>query len=163
MVVNGTKPFLEINANRTRVFNVTTRTSTTGGTFGTFIQVDDDQAFLLDGLDTVGTNRTLRCDATYCGAYVTAPGPFNTWSAVGWLKHLNISAQCKGNGVEGLFGGRSGGDKKEAAISFASAALGMTEAVASRDILDEDKFKEGLGKVIDGTVQCLNASTWAKR
>jgi hypothetical protein len=65
--------------------------------------------------------------------------------------------------VEGLFGGRSGGDKKEAAISFASAALGMTEAVASRDILDEDKFKEGLGKVIDGTVQCLNASTWAKR
>jgi hypothetical protein len=67
------------------------------------------------------------------------------------------------NGIEGLFGGRSGGDKKDAAISFASAALGMTEAVASRDILDEDKFKEGLGKVIDGTVQCLNASTWAKR
>jgi hypothetical protein len=100
MVVNGTKPFLEINANRTRVLNVTTRTSTTGGTFGTFVQVDDDQAFLLDGLDTVGTNRTLRCDATYCGAYVTAPGPFNTWSAVGWLKHLNISAQCKGNGVD---------------------------------------------------------------
>jgi hypothetical protein len=67
------------------------------------------------------------------------------------------------NGIEGLFGGRSGGDKKDAAISFASAALGMTEAVASRDIVDEDKFKEGLGKVIDGTVQCLNASTWAKR
>jgi hypothetical protein len=67
------------------------------------------------------------------------------------------------NGIEGLFGGRSGGDKKDAAISFASAALGMTEAVASRDILDEDKFKEGLGKVIDGTVQCLNASSWAKR
>jgi hypothetical protein len=67
------------------------------------------------------------------------------------------------NGIEGLFGGRSGGDKKDAAISFASAALGMTEAVASRDIVDEDKFKEGLGKVIDGTVQCLNASSWAKR
>jgi hypothetical protein len=67
------------------------------------------------------------------------------------------------NGIEGLFGGRSGGDKKEAALSFASAALGMTEAVASRDIADEDKFREGLGKVIDGTVQCLNASTWAKK
>jgi hypothetical protein len=100
MIVNGIKPFLEINANRTRVLNVTTRISTTGGTFGTFVQVDDDQAFLLDGLDTGGTTRTLRCDATYCGAYVTAPGPFNTWSAVGWLKHLNISAQCKGNGVD---------------------------------------------------------------
>jgi hypothetical protein len=100
MIVNGIKPFLEVNAARTRVFDVTTRNSTTGGTFGTFIQVDDDQAFLLDGLDTVGTNRTLRCDATYCGAFVTAPGPFNTWSAVGWLKHLNISAQCKGNGID---------------------------------------------------------------
>ncbi len=100
MIVNGIKPFIEVNANRTRVFNVTTRASTTGGTFGTFVQVDDDQAFLLDGLDTVGTNRTLRCDASYCGAYVTAPGPYNTWSAVGWLKHLNISAQCKGNGID---------------------------------------------------------------
>jgi hypothetical protein len=100
MIVNGIKPFVEVNASRTRVFNVTTRTSTTGGTFGSFIQVDDDQAFLLDGLDTVGTERTLRCDATYCGAYVTAPGPYNVWSAVGWLKHLNISAQCKGNGID---------------------------------------------------------------
>lgn len=67
------------------------------------------------------------------------------------------------NGIEGLFGGRSGGDKKEAALSFSSAALGMAEAVASRDIVDEEKFRDGLGKVIDGTVQCLNASTWAKR
>jgi hypothetical protein len=100
MITNGIKPFVEVNANRTRVLNVTTRPSATGGTFGTFVQVDDDQAFLLDGLDTVGTERTLRCDATYCGAYVTAPGPYNTWSAVGWLKHLNISAQCKGNGID---------------------------------------------------------------
>ena len=67
------------------------------------------------------------------------------------------------NGVEGLFGGRSGGDKKEAALSFASAALGVTEAVASRDIIDEEKFRDGLGKVIDGAVQCLNASSWAKK
>jgi hypothetical protein len=67
------------------------------------------------------------------------------------------------NGIEGLFGGRSGGDKKEAALSFASAALGMTEAVASREIVDEDKFRDGLGKIIDGTVQCLNSSSWAKK
>jgi hypothetical protein len=41
--------------------------------------------------------------------------------------------------------------------------LGVTEAVTSRDIVDEEKFKDGLSKVIDGTVQCLNASTWAKK
>jgi len=38
----------------------------------------------------------------------------------------------------------------------------MTDAIANRQILDENKFKEGLGKVIDGTVECLNASLWAK-
>ncbi len=31
---------------------------------------------------------------------VSAPGPFNKYSAVGWLKHLNISMQCAGNGID---------------------------------------------------------------
>lgn len=66
------------------------------------------------------------------------------------------------NSIEGLFGNRSGGEKKEAAISFVGAALSMTDAIAQRDIVDEDKFKGGLGKIIDGTVDCLNASIWKK-
>jgi hypothetical protein len=66
------------------------------------------------------------------------------------------------SGIEGLFGSKSGTEKKEAALSFVGAALSMTEAIASRDIVDEERFREGLGKIIDGTVSCLNASTWAK-
>lgn len=66
------------------------------------------------------------------------------------------------NGIEGLFGHRSGADKKDAAMSFVGAALSLAEAVANRQIIDENKFKEGLSKVIDGTVECLNASLWAK-
>lgn len=65
------------------------------------------------------------------------------------------------NSIEGLFGNRSGQEKKESAISFVSAALQLTEAVANREIVDEAKFKSGLAKVIDGTVECLNASSWA--
>ncbi|HMH01539.1 MAG TPA: hypothetical protein VK555_09005 [Terriglobales bacterium] len=65
-------------------------------------------------------------------------------------------------GIEGLFGNRSGADKKDAALSFVSAALSLTDAVTSRQIVDEAKFKDGLGKIIDGTVQCLNSSIWAK-
>jgi hypothetical protein len=65
-------------------------------------------------------------------------------------------------GIEGLFGSRSGSEKKEAALSFVGSALSMAEAISARDIVDEGKFREGLGKIIDGTVQCLNASTWAK-
>jgi len=63
--------------------------------------------------------------------------------------------------VENLFSGRSGAEKKDSALGFVSAALQLTEAVASREILDEEKFKSGLSKVIDGTVECLNASSWA--
>ena len=64
--------------------------------------------------------------------------------------------------AEALFGSRSGNDKKEAALSFASAALSLTEAVSNKNIVDVEKFRDGLGKIIDGVVQCLNASVWAK-
>jgi len=37
------------------------------------------------------------------------------------------------------------------------------DAITNRQILDADKFRDGLSKVIDGTVQCLNASAWAKQ
>jgi hypothetical protein len=66
------------------------------------------------------------------------------------------------HGIEALFGGKSGGEKKEAAMSFVGAALSITVAIANRDIVDDAKFREGLGKIIDGVVQCLNASAWAK-
>jgi hypothetical protein len=66
------------------------------------------------------------------------------------------------HGIEGLFGAKSGDDKKDAALSFVQAALSMTDAVAAHDIVDAEAFTSGLGKIIDGVVQCLNASVWAK-
>ena len=64
--------------------------------------------------------------------------------------------------IEGLFSHRTGAEKKDAALSFLQAALSMSSAVADRQIVDQEKFKDGLGKVIDGVVECLNASVWAK-
>jgi hypothetical protein len=64
--------------------------------------------------------------------------------------------------VEGLFGSRSGTEKKDAALSFVQAALSMSEALTNRQIVDEARFKAGLGQIVDGTVECLNASIWAK-
>ena len=66
------------------------------------------------------------------------------------------------HGIEGLFGSKSGNEKKEAALSFVGAALSLTDALAQKEVVDEGKFKDGLSKIIDGTVQCLNASVWAK-
>ena len=67
------------------------------------------------------------------------------------------------NSIEGLFGNLSGQQKKDSAISFVAAALQLTEAVANREIVDEAKFREGLSKLVDGTVECLNASSWARK
>jgi hypothetical protein len=66
------------------------------------------------------------------------------------------------NGVESLFGSKSGTQKKDAAMSFLESALNTVDAVAARDIVDPVGFKDGISKIIDGTVECLNASTWAK-
>lgn len=67
------------------------------------------------------------------------------------------------NGIEGLFGNKPGADKKDAAMSFLQNALAMTDAVAAREIIDPVKFRNGLSLIIDGTVQCLNSSTWCKQ
>lgn len=41
-------------------------------------------------------------------------------------------------------------------------AFTTADAITNRQIVDEVKFREGLSKVIDGTVECLNSSVWAK-
>ena len=64
---------------------------------------------------------------------------------------------------EGLFGAKSGDDKKAAALSFVTSAVGASDAILSKNIVDANKFQEGLGKVIDGVVTCLNASVWAHK
>jgi len=102
MVVGGQHPFLEINATKTRLFNVSTRLGAKGGSFSSYVQVDDDQAFLLDGLDTslgqtYGTDGLL-CNATTCNPVIYAPGG-RSW-AVGWLKHLNLTMGCASNGID---------------------------------------------------------------
>ena len=66
------------------------------------------------------------------------------------------------HGIEALLGNKTGTEKKQAVLSFVSAALGVNDAVASKQIVDGDKFHVGLGQVIDGVVACMNASVWAK-
>jgi hypothetical protein len=66
-------------------------------------------------------------------------------------------------GVEGVFGSKSGANKKAAALSFVQTAVSATDAVANKNIIDSNQFQEGLSKVIDGVVECLNASVWAEK
>lgn len=66
------------------------------------------------------------------------------------------------NGIEGLFASKSGSEKKDAAMSFLESALSMTDAIAAREIINPQQFRDGISRIIDGVVDCMNASAWTK-
>ncbi len=65
--------------------------------------------------------------------------------------------------AEEIFGAKNGATKRAAALSFVNSAVCATDQVAGKTIVDPNKFQDGLGKVIDGVVTCLNASVWANQ
>lgn len=66
------------------------------------------------------------------------------------------------SGIESMLTSKSGIEKKDAAMVFLQSAIGMTDAIASREIVQPEQFKNGISQIIDGVVMCMNASTWAK-
>jgi hypothetical protein len=65
-------------------------------------------------------------------------------------------------GVESLFGEKSGMQKKAAALEIVGTAIDLANAVTLKHIADSSKFTAGLNQIIDGVVDCMNASVWSK-
>ncbi len=65
-------------------------------------------------------------------------------------------------GVETLYGAKTGAQKREAAINIVGTALNVADAVAAKQIVDGAQFTAALGVIVDGVVACLNASIWSK-
>jgi hypothetical protein len=65
-------------------------------------------------------------------------------------------------GVEGMFGKGEGKSKKAAVLDGMEMTIGVAEAVANRDIIDEKAFREGLEMVNEGYVKIMNATVWKK-
>ena len=65
-------------------------------------------------------------------------------------------------GVESLYGAKSGAQKKDAALELVTSSIKMADAVSTKQIADASKFTAGLSLIVDGVVECLNASLWAK-
>src|SRR6185312_12578192 len=91
MVASGTSPMIEDNSNAAKIDGVTTRNGLSGGTFGYDVQVDNDEAADISHVDPSLGSPNIRCDATFCGSVIYAPGPFATNAAVGYLHENNIS------------------------------------------------------------------------
>jgi hypothetical protein len=65
-------------------------------------------------------------------------------------------------GVEQIFGKGNGKPKQEKALDLFNLSVGITEAIAQKDIVDESKFNEGVRELNDSVVKILNASIWHK-
>ncbi len=65
-------------------------------------------------------------------------------------------------GIEALYGAKSGVEKRAAAIAVVGSAINVADAAGSKQIVDSGKFTEALGVIVDGVVACLNASIWSK-
>jgi hypothetical protein len=79
--------------------------------------------------------------------------------------YVNESAQptdIKFYNDEAMFATKSGAEKKDAAMRFLENALEMSDAVAKREIVNPEQFRDGISRIIDGVVECMNASAWAK-
>jgi hypothetical protein len=57
---------------------------------------------------------------------------------------------------------RADGTPAAGTLIISWPAFSTVEALLNGDIADERKFNEGVSKIIDGVVQCLNASPWSK-
>src|ERR1700751_633471 len=66
------------------------------------------------------------------------------------------------SGIEGMCANKSGAEKKDAAMSFLQNALAMSDAIATREIVQPEQFKNGISQIIDGVVMYMNASAWGK-
>jgi hypothetical protein len=112
-IPHGQHTFVTVwSGQKTRIVNLLTMigkcVDRSCGTFGAYIKVVADQAFLLDGLDTSG-GFGMECTASNCNAVIQAPGPFagtggfgsgGDNAAVGWIKNVNLNIQCMGNGID---------------------------------------------------------------
>jgi hypothetical protein len=65
-------------------------------------------------------------------------------------------------GVEALFGAKTGEQKKEAALSIITSTINVANAVEQKTIMDPSGFTAALSTIVDGVVACLNASIWHK-
>jgi hypothetical protein len=99
-VVDGTFPAVEDNAQGSRLEDIGPASPVSAGaTFGHLVQIDNDQAALIDGLNP-NTGAWARCDTSFCSSAVYAPGPFSTNAGVLWIKHSPMNLQCRANGIE---------------------------------------------------------------
>ncbi len=71
---------------------------TSGYSFGSLIQVDNDQSAVIDGLDTE-QSRWSHCDTSFCSVAIKGAGGSGN-AGILWIKNTNMNLGCSANGVD---------------------------------------------------------------
>lgn len=97
----GTWPAVEDDAQGSQINNLGPAASPIqGSSFGSLVQIDNDQAAVINGLSTTLNYSWGRCDTTFCSTAIVGPGPYSRNAGVLWVQNSNISLQCTGNGID---------------------------------------------------------------
>jgi hypothetical protein len=113
-------------------------------------KANDSAVVHLSGAETISGTKTF-------ASAPTVPAPTGT----GQVANKAYVDQSVSNVRAGSYLPTAGGTLT-GPLTLPGSALATMDAVAAREIIDPEKFKDGISKIIDGTVECLNASTWAK-
>ncbi|MCU1305161.1 MAG: hypothetical protein JWQ87_5445 [Candidatus Sulfotelmatobacter sp.] len=97
-------PMIEDAGQHTQFLNIKSAnpnpvgSKTSGLSFGSLIQVDNDQSTVIDALDT-GNARWSHCDTTFCSVAVKGAGGGGN-SGIIYLKNSAMNLGCSANGVD---------------------------------------------------------------
>jgi hypothetical protein len=94
-------PAVEDNGQGTVISKLRAGGTTKGNTFKSLIQIDNDQAAQINGLDTNSGSWSL-CNPTYCSTAVVGAGPAGSGKNAGviWIQNSNLSSECSANGID---------------------------------------------------------------
>ena len=73
-------------------------TTTSGSSFGSLIQVDNDQAAVIDALSAYQA-RWSHCTTTFCSVAIKGAGGSGN-AGIMWIKNTNMNLGCSANGVD---------------------------------------------------------------
>ena len=113
-------------------------------------KADEGSVVHLNGSETISGTKTF-------ASAPNVPAPAGT----GQVANKAYVDQAVANVGAGSYLSTAGGTMT-GPLMLPGNALATGDAVAAREIVNPEKFREGISKIIDGTVECLNASTWAK-
>jgi hypothetical protein len=99
--LTGTVPAILDNGQNTRIINVSAGNGIDGlERFSYFVENLNDQSQVIESLNMRGNGAFVRCDATFCGAALYAPGPFSVNAGITTISHSDLGMQCGGNGID---------------------------------------------------------------